>query len=616
MMIHSTENPRWRTRLMLARRQAARSWRRYLKWPLIGVVWLFTLALGYIGFYRFSVASGQPASVSDLFYLTLQLFVLQSGAVLGPKGWELEVARFLAPTLAAYTAIQALAAVFSDQLLSLRLTLIHDHIVICGLGRKGYLLAQGFRARGDRVVVIERDEDDEQIGLCREQGIAVLIGDATDPNLLRQARVPRARAVFALFGDDGANADVAVHTRELAASHPGRGFTCVLHIVDPQLYALFREQELPVEQVGTFRQEFFNVFDHGARVLLKQYPPFDEIPECHPHPLVIGLGRMGQSLLVHMARSWRGRFATTGERLRVTVLDRDAQRHVESLCLRYPQLGKVCDLRAVSMEIQSPDFQRAEFLFGPDGVCDVTIAYICLDDDSLGLYTALALRQRIRGTQLPIVVRMAQDTGLAALLRRTPASQGSFQGLYAFGLLDQTCTPELVLGGTHESLARAIHEDYVRRKAQEGHTQATRPSMIPWDQLPERLKESNRQQADHIGAKLAAIGCGIAPLSDWDAESFSFSPDEVEVMAELEYLRYTQEREPRTRRWCLKRARTGAGLPVQPWDDLSEGEKEENRSEVRSIPALLAQAGFEVCRPCRPTCPNLPAPAPTATPRP
>jgi hypothetical protein len=191
---------------------------------------------------------------------------------------------------------------------------------------------------------------------------------------------------------------------------------------------------------------------------------------------------------------------------------------------------------------------------------------------------------------------MTQESGLAALLRKTPDSRGSFEGLYAFGLLDETCTPELVLGGTHESLARAIHVDYVRHEEEKGHTPETNASMVPWEQLPALLKESNRLQADHTSTKLAAINCGIAPLTDWDAESFPFNTGELDVMAEMEYLRYNEERRRQAVRDDPRRARGDAPLSVVPWGDLPPEEKDKNRAIVRGIPTLLAQAGFQVYR--------------------
>ncbi|MGB8951646.1 MAG: hypothetical protein WCC06_03135 [Candidatus Aminicenantales bacterium] len=83
--------------------------------------------LGYVGFAALSTSTGQDWSFWDLAYLSLQLFTLESGSAAGPKGWEL--ARFLAPTLAAYTALRALMAVFRSQVNSFRLRLTNPDLV-------------------------------------------------------------------------------------------------------------------------------------------------------------------------------------------------------------------------------------------------------------------------------------------------------------------------------------------------------------------------------------------------------------------------------------------------------------------------------------------------------
>jgi hypothetical protein len=54
---------------------------------------VLSLLLGYIGFSRYAQAKGETMSALDTLYLTLQLAVFESGAVSGPVGWELEVAR-------------------------------------------------------------------------------------------------------------------------------------------------------------------------------------------------------------------------------------------------------------------------------------------------------------------------------------------------------------------------------------------------------------------------------------------------------------------------------------------------------------------------------------------
>ena len=600
-MTYSMEYPapkKSRRRHNLLWRARAQQWWQDYQWFVVGGLWLVALVLGYVGFARHFAALGETRSPLDLFYLTLQLFVLESGSIPGPKGWELELARLLAPGVAGYTVMQALALIFSEQLQLLRVRFASDHVVICGLGRKGYLLARGFRERGARVVVIEQNEGNDLIAQCREQGAIVLIGNATNEELLRQARLPKAKYVISVCGDDGTNAEVAVHARELVGDRGGRALTSFVHIVDPQLCELLRERELATEGADVFRLEFFNVFDRGARALLTEYPAFGEAPGP-AHLLVVGLGGMGEGLVLHAARSWRTRHAPTDERLRVTIIDREAERKVGSLCLRYPQLEKVCELVSLQMDVCWPQFQSAQFLFDSCGRCDVTTVYVCLDNNSLGLSVGLTLLQRLGGESIPIVVRMTHDAGLANLLRGVDGERGALGNLHAFGLLDRTCTPDLLLGGTHEIVARATHEEYIRQQESLGETPKTNPSMVPWNELPESLQESNRHQADHTGLKLRAVGCAITALTDWDAEQFEFTPEEVELMANLEHQRFVEER--------LREAWTYAAGPrdvarktspdLVPWDKLPEPEREKDRKEIRGLPLFVARAGFQIYRP-------------------
>jgi hypothetical protein len=111
-------------------------WADY-QWALLGVLWLAGLGLGYTGFARHAAALGKEASPLDLIYLTLQLISMESGSVSQPVPWELEVARLLLPIVAAYTAIKALTSVFRQQIDRLRLNFYRNHVVICGLSRKG-----------------------------------------------------------------------------------------------------------------------------------------------------------------------------------------------------------------------------------------------------------------------------------------------------------------------------------------------------------------------------------------------------------------------------------------------------------------------------------------------
>jgi hypothetical protein len=143
------QDPKMTARLRSSWRRRARSWWREYRWLVVGALGVFALFLGYIGFAKHSAAMGEPRSAIDLFYLTLQLVALESGAVRPPVPWELQVARLLLPAVVAYTAWQALAVILQEQLRRLGLRFLKGHVIVCGLGSKGLLLARRSLRAGD-----------------------------------------------------------------------------------------------------------------------------------------------------------------------------------------------------------------------------------------------------------------------------------------------------------------------------------------------------------------------------------------------------------------------------------------------------------------------------------
>lgn len=581
-------------------------WREKIKprwyknlWLIVAVLWLSTLALGFIGFSGYFSGLGEYRPISDRFYLTLQLFVLESGSAPGPKSWELEIARLMAPAIMTLTVIEALAVIFRDQIQIIRLRFRKGHVVICGLGRKGLLLAERFVEDGKRVVIIERDEENTFIAQSRDLGAVVLVGNCAGKKMLHKAGVARASHLIAVSGSDGVNAQVSVIAHELKREQGGRSLFCSAHVTDTHLCDLLRERQLMIEDTLNFQPDFFSIFDRGARAMLDEYPPYDEEGNeaCPgPHLLVIGLGKMGESLIVRAARDWIQGPKVPGAPLRVTILDREANWKTESLRVRYPQLEGFWQLAPVQMDVRRPEFLRPDFVFGADSVCSVTYIYVCLDNDSLGLMTALSLSGSIRNRRIPIVVRMEHDRGLASLLKGESPAARVFGNMHAFGLLERTCTPDLVTGGVNEILARATHDAYIKHREQDGASVATDPAMAPWDELDESLRESSRQQAGHIGAKLRAVGCDIEPLRDPDAATFEFTPDEVELMTRMEHERWVRERIDAG--WKPgPRDSGGKTTPyLVPWDELSDEIKEYDRNPVRELPAFLANAGYQARR--------------------
>lgn len=120
--------------------------------------------------------------------------------------------------------------------------------------------------------------------------------------------------------------------------------------------------------------------------------------------------------------------------------------------------------------------------------------------------------------------------------------------------------------------------------------------MLPWEEISESLKESNRQQADHIPAKLRRIGCGFIPVTGREPVRIAFSDAEVEILGEIEHERWVAEK--RLAGYTLgPRDHDKKTSPyLVDWQDLSEEVKEWDRQPVREIPVFMAAASFEIYR--------------------
>jgi hypothetical protein len=148
----------------------------------------------------------------------------------------------------------------------------------------------------------------------------------------------------------------------------------------------------------------------------------------------------------------------------------------------------------------------------------------------------------------------------------------------------------------NEQLAKTIHETYCALVTELGDTAENNESIRPWGQLPEYLKDSNRQQAWDIGRKLALIGLSAVPTRGANGHT-KLTDDQVETLAKVEHLRWMSERVAKG--WRHGRVRDNARKlhpDLVDWSYLSEDSREKDRSAVRAIPVYLTKAGLQIIR--------------------
>jgi Trk K+ transport system NAD-binding subunit len=110
------------------------------------------------------------------------------------------------------------------------------HIVICGLGNIGFRVMEHLLEYDERVVVIEQQRDSRFLATARRLGVAVIVGDATVMQVLRQAHAATARAVVAATDNELANLEIGLLARELSPRQ-----RVVLRLNDANLAQTLRE---------------------------------------------------------------------------------------------------------------------------------------------------------------------------------------------------------------------------------------------------------------------------------------------------------------------------------------------------------------------------------------
>jgi voltage-gated potassium channel Kch len=120
---------------------------------------------------------------------------------------------YLTGALVQFITIGQLESIFGSRRMQNQIAKLKDHIIICGFGRIGQMLAQELKAGGAQFVVIERDE--QRVEQARNLGLLCFQEDATDEVALKTAGVARARVLATVLPDDAANVFITLSARSL-----------------------------------------------------------------------------------------------------------------------------------------------------------------------------------------------------------------------------------------------------------------------------------------------------------------------------------------------------------------------------------------------------------------
>ncbi len=562
-----------------------------IKWIIIATAWLLSLCLGYYGFTLYSADTGLSLPITEKIYRTIQLIGLESGAMEEAPNLALEISRFFLPGLTAFTALQALSVLFREQAQWLQLWRLKDHCIVCGLGRRGAFFVNDLLADGQHLVVIDKNIDDVSANNYRQRGAIVLSGDATESETLLSARIIKSRNIVCLLGEDQENLRIAHLAYQLSKDFQ-KELNCIIHLSSQDLLSLVKRSELTLSSSDPFSLETFNLYRRAANQIIQRDSGWNSGAASLPkHLLLIGLGRLGQNIVLQAGYRW---FTLDNEeKLTITVLDLDAEGKVQHLINHQPELNNFVDFQPINIDLNAQN-SVIDVLKRIEGLESISRVYLCISNAVLSLKISLALRERNPFTNIPFFVRVEKASGLADLFKTPIVGVSDIGELRLFDIHEETCSVDLVMGGAHELLARQLRENYLRSQ---NTSEADALLSLSWDQLSEAEKEANRGQASRIYRLLKSNNYQLSPRQRWDARNFSFSKEEVEQMAQHEH-----------QLWCHWKRSIGweygpyrddqlkTNPDLVPWEELPQIERKKNTDFIRALPRLLADMGFEIVR--------------------
>ena len=151
---------------------------------------------------------------------------------------------------------------------------------------------------------------------------------------------------------------------------------------------------------------------------------------------------------------------------------------------------------------------------------------------------------------------------------------------------------EVLFQNSIEILAKEIHRQYLKTVKD---SEENLPANLPWEELSEEYRESNREQARNIKIKLQEAKCWFRPKSQKGRKIYSFEQEDLVLLAKLEHIRWCKEKRKNGWRFGKTRNDTNRLHPdLVPWESLSPSSKKKDCDSVKNIPTIMANAGFEV----------------------
>jgi len=193
---------------------------------------IIIIAVIMIGTLGFKMIGGSERSVLDALYMTaITLTTVGYGDVIGldnkPLGKLFTIIyvfigagtiAYLFTTLAAYIIEGELRRVFRRRKMEKRIAKMKDHYIVCGIGMVGLYVVHEMYLTKRPFIAIDHDETKLDVFKANNIEADLVVGDATENEILWKAMIEHAKGLYATTDSDNDNIVISLTARQLNPS--------------------------------------------------------------------------------------------------------------------------------------------------------------------------------------------------------------------------------------------------------------------------------------------------------------------------------------------------------------------------------------------------------------
>ncbi len=467
---------------------------------------LLALALGTWGYWSY-LDPQQPKDWANVFYNTLLLFVMDAradGSESRAWPWQIHAARFAAPLSIAWPAGRAIWAQFEGQRKKLRLSNLKNHVVVIGGGRtarsqaREFLGNRGREGSGDEVVQVPGASSRAE--LAGGHRFFTVAGEVENGEILKTARVERARTVIVATGDDHRNARVARRLVEQvqAGQAPQAPISCHLEMSSDKHSPLQRGEVVNELRVpGRLVTYLFQTHTIAARELLRKFSPnavrSPDRGDPPLHVLVVGFEPFGREVVKQLIRVCH---YLDHQSVLITIVAENAERPYRRFEKSVPALK---DVAQVQIHYEDPGAVTSDTWDELQERGSFDRAYVTTSDPSDAYAVSMDAKDGLGTTP-------REPTEWVVLCGdRSALAEEEGQLLGRFDPTEASLVAARLRGEDPDELARALHGQYLRDRRHEADFER-KPADREWDDLRESDRNANRDASDHHRIKRHLCG--------------------------------------------------------------------------------------------------------------